>query len=398
MLNKKSIDDINMKGKRILLRLDLNVPLDDSGNITDENRINQAIPTIKNIINERAKLIICSHMGKPKGVADPKLSLKPCADNLEKKLGVPVKFLADDRVVSDKVIAHINSMQDGEVVMLENTRYRQEETENDDVFSKELASIADIFVNDAFGSAHRAHCSTVGVSKFLYTTAVGYLIKKELDFLGAALDNPVRPFVAILGGAKVSDKIGVINNLLDKADTIIIGGGMSYTFIKAKGYDVGLSLLELDKVDYAKEMMKKAKDKGVELLLPVDTVITREFKNDTEYETVSATKIGPDFMGLDIGESTREIFSKAVRGAKTIIWNGPMGVFEFKNFAKGTMAIAKAMAEIDATTIIGGGDSAAAVNILGYGDRMSHISTGGGASLEFLEGKVLPGIDCIDNK
>lgn len=397
MLNKKSIEDLQVKGKRVLVRCDFNVPLID-GKISDENRITAALPTIKKLMNDGAKVILCSHMGKPKGEVKPELSLKPVADRLSQILGVNVIFANDDNVVGEKAKAAVDTMKDGDVVLLENTRFRKEETKNEETFSKELASLADIFVNDAFGSSHRAHCSTVGVTKFVEISAVGYLMEKEIEFLGNAVNNPERPFVAILGGAKVSDKINVINNLLDKVDTIIIGGGMAYTFMKAKGWNVGNSLLEADKVEYANEMMIKAAEKGVKFLLPVDTVIVKEFKNDTEFKTVESSSIPDGWEGLDIGEESREIFAEALKDAKTVVWNGPMGVFEFENFAKGTIAVAKALADIKATTIIGGGDSAAAVNQLGYGDKMSHISTGGGASLEFLEGKELPGVVAVNDK
>lgn len=397
MLNKKSVDDLQVKGKRVLVRCDFNVPLQD-GAITDENRITAALPTIKKLVGDGGKIILCSHMGKPKGEPKPELSLAPVAKRLSQLLGKEVIFAKDDTVVGENAKKAVESMQDGDVILLENTRYRKEETKNEELFSKELASLADVFVNDAFGSSHRAHCSTVGVTKFVKESAVGYLMEKEIEFLGNAVNNPQHPFVAILGGSKVSDKINVINNLLEKVDTLIIGGGMAYTFAVAKGGKVGDSLLEADKVDYAKEMMEKAEEKGVKLLLPVDTVITKEFKNDTEFKTVSALEIPDGWMGLDIGEKSREQFTKAIKEAKTVIWNGPMGVFEFDNFAAGTKAVAQAMADIDATTIIGGGDSAAAVNQLGFGDKMTHISTGGGASLEFLEGKDLPGVVAVQDK
>ena len=395
MLNKKSIDDLQVKGKRVLVRCDFNVPLQD-GVITDENRIIAALPTINKLINEGAKVILCSHLGKPKEPT-PSASLAPVATRLSEKLGKEVIFAADDTVVGENAKKVVESMQDGDVVLLQNTRFRKEETKNIEEFSKELASLCDVYVNDAFGSSHRAHCSTVGVTNFVEEAAVGYLMDKEITYLGNAVNNPVRPFVAILGGAKVSDKINVINNLLEKVDTLIIGGGMAYTFMKANGLEVGDSLLEADKVDYAKEMMEKAKAKGVNFLIPVDTVITKEFKNDTEFKTVE-NGIPAGWQGLDIGEKTRELFKDALKDAKTVVWNGPMGVFEFPNFAKGTIAVAEALANIDATTIIGGGDSAAAVNQLGFADKMSHISTGGGASLEFLEGKELPGVVAANDK
>ena len=398
MLNKKSVDDLNVKGKKVLVRCDFNVPIID-GKITDENRIVAALPTIKKLIADGGKVILCSHMGKPKGEPKPELSLAPVAVRLSEKLGVNVVFAKDDNVVGENAKKAVAEMKDGDVVLLENTRYRKEETKNEENFSKELASLADVYVNDAFGSSHRAHCSTVGVTNYVSESAVGYIMDKEIAFLGNAVENPVRPFVAILGGAKVSDKINVINNLLDKVDTLIIGGGMAYTFAVAQGGKVGKSLLELDKVDYAKEMMKKAEEKGVKLLLPIDTVISQEFKNDAETKVVPTLEIPDDWEGLDIGPETRKLYADALKGAKTVIWNGPMGVFEMPTFAKGTIAVAEAMANLEgATTIIGGGDSAAAVNQLGFGDKMSHISTGGGASLEFLEGKELPGVAAVNDK
>lgn len=394
--NKKTIEDIDVKGKRVLVRCDFNVPLKD-GVITDENRLNGALPTIKYLVNNGAKVILCSHMGKPKGEPKPELSLAPVAKRLSEMLGKEVVFAADDNVVGENAKKAVAEMKDGDVVLLQNTRYRKEETKNGEEFSKELASLADIFVNDAFGTAHRAHCSTVGVTEFIDTAVCGYLIQKELKFLGDAVENPERPFVAILGGAKVSDKIAVINNLLDKVDTLIIGGGMAYTFLKAQGYEVGTSLVEEDRIEYAKEMIEKAKAKGVKFLLPVDHRVAAEFK-DVKATITEDQNIPAGNMGLDIGPKTEELYANAIKDAKTVIWNGPMGVFEFENFNKGTIAVAKAMAESNATTIIGGGDSAAAVNILGFGDKMTHISTGGGASLEFLEGKVLPGIAALNNK
>ncbi len=396
MLNKKSVDDINVKGLRVLVRCDFNVPLQD-GKITDENRLVAALPTIKKLIADGGKVILCSHLGKPKGEPKPELSLAPVAVRLSELLGQEVKFAADPEVVGPNAKAAVAAMKDGDVVLLENTRYRAEETKNEDNFSKELASLCDVFVNDAFGTAHRAHCSNVGVTKYVDTAVVGYLMQKEIDFLGNAVNNPERPFVAILGGAKVSSKISVINNLLDKVDTLIIGGGMAYTFAKAQGNEVGKSLLEEDYLDYANEMVAKAKEKGVNLLLPVDTVVAKEFSNDAPSRVVEGS-MEPDEMGMDIGPKTREIFADAVKSAKTVVWNGPMGVFEMPNFAKGTIAVAEALADIDATTIIGGGDSAAAVNQLGFGDKMTHISTGGGASLEFLEGKELPGVAAANDK
>ena len=397
MLNKKTVDDLNVKGKRVLVRCDFNVPVKD-GVITDDNRITASLPTIRKLMNDGAKVILCSHMGKPKGEVKPELSLAPVAERLSEKLGVEVKFAKDDNVVGENAKAAVEAMKDGDVILLENTRFRKEETKNEDNFSKELASLADIYVDDAFGSSHRAHCSTVGVTKYVAESAVGYLMEKEIEYLGNAVENPVRPFAAILGGAKVSDKINVINNLLEKVDILIIGGGMAYTFIKALGGTVGKSLLEEDKVEYAKEMIFKASQKGVKFLLPIDTVIVKEFKNDALSDIVPTGLIPDGWMGVDIGPETRSLFTEALKDAKTVVWNGPMGVFEFPNFAKGTEAIAEALAHIDGTTIIGGGDSAAAVNQLGYGDRMSHISTGGGASLEFLEGKELPGVAAVQDK
>ena len=394
--NKKTIEDVQVKGKKVLVRCDFNVPLKD-GVITDENRLNGAMPTIKYLVDNGAKVILCSHMGKPKGEAKPEFSLAPVAKRLSEMLGKEVVFAADDNVVGENAKKAVAEMKDGDVVLLQNTRYRKEETKNGEELSKELASLAEMFVNDAFGTAHRAHCSTVGVTEYLKPAVCGYLIQKELKFLGDAVETPERPFVAILGGAKVSDKINVINNLLEKVDTLIIGGGMAYTFLKAQGYTVGSSLVEEDKVEYAKEMLAKAEEKGVKLLLPVDHRVAKEFK-DVEAVVTEDQNIAEGFMGLDIGPKTEAIYAEATKDAKTVIWNGPMGVFEFENFNKGTIAVAKAMAEADATTIIGGGDSAAAVNILGFGDKMSHISTGGGASLEFLEGKVLPGIAALNDK
>lgn len=395
--NKKSIEDIDVKGKKVLVRCDFNVPLNE-GKITDENRLVGALPTIKYLIEKGAKIILCSHMGKPKGEPKKELSLLPVAKRLSEMLNKEVIFADDDNVVGENAKKAVEDMKDGDVVLLQNTRYRKEETKNEEVFSKELASLADVFVNDAFGTAHRAHCSTVGVTNYLEEAACGYLIQKELKFLGNAVEKPERPFVAILGGAKVSDKINVINNLLDKVDTLIIGGGMGYTFLKSQGYTVGDSLLEEDKVEYAKEMINKAKEKGVNLLLPVDITIADRFDKDAKPIITEDQNVGEGYMGLDIGPKTAKIYSDAIKSAKTVIWNGPMGVFEFKNFANGTIEVAKAMADSDAVTIIGGGDSAAAVNILGFGDKMTHISTGGGASLEFLEGKELPGIVALDNK
>ena len=401
MLNKKTVDDINVKGKRVLVRCDFNVPLKD-GKITDENRLVAALPTIKKLIADGGKVILCSHLGKPKGEAKPELSLAPVAARLSELLGQEVKFAADAVVVGENAKAAVAAMNDGEVVLLENTRYRAEETKNGEAFSKELASLCDVFVNDAFGTAHRAHCSNVGVTEYVDECAVGYLMQKEIDFLGNAVNNPERPFVAILGGAKVADKLNVISNLLEKCDTLIIGGGMAYTFQKAKGYEVGTSLVDDTKIDYCKEMMEKAEKLGKKLLLPIDTTITKDFPNpidaQIEVTNVKADAIPADMMGLDIGTETAALYADAVKSAKTVVWNGPMGVFENPILAAGTIAVAKSLAETDATTIIGGGDSAAAVNQLGFGDKMSHISTGGGASLEFLEGKDLPGVVAADDK
>ena len=397
MLNKKSVDDINVKGKRVLVRCDFNVPLQD-GKITDENRLVAALPTIKKLIADGGKVILCSHLGKPKGEPKPELSLAPVAVRLSELLGQEVKFAADPEVVGSNAKAAVEAMQDGDVVLLKNTRYRKEETKNEDNFSKELASLCDVYVDDAFGTAHRAHCSNVGVTKFVDTAVVGYLMQKEIDFLGNAVENPVRPFVAILGGAKVSSKISVIERLLDKVDTLIIGGGMSYTFFKAQGGHIGNSLCEDDYMEYALNMLKKAEEKGVKLLLPVDNRIGDAFSNDCNIQIVGSGEIPDGWEGMDIGPETEKIFAEAVKDAKTVVWNGPMGCFEMPNFAHGTEAVAKALADTDATTIIGGGDSAAAVNILGYGDKMTHISTGGGASLEFLEGKELPGVAAANDK
>lgn len=394
--NKKTVEDVDVKGKKVLVRCDFNVPLKGSV-ITDENRLVGALPTINYLISKGAKVILCSHLGKAKG-PDPALTLAPVAERLSVLLGKEVVFAADDIVVGDNAKAAVASMKDGDIVLLQNTRYRKEESKNEESFSKELASLADIFVNDAFGSAHRAHCSTVGVTKFVKVSVCGYLIQKELKFLGEAVENPVRPFVAILGGAKVTDKINVINNLLEKVDTLIIGGGMAYTFQKALGYTIGNSLLEADKMDYALEMIEKAKTKNVKFLLPLDVVYTDKFAEDSTPIVSKDQNIPEGYMGLDIGPKTSKLFADAIKDAKTVVWNGPMGVFEFPNYAKGTVAVATAMADSSATTIIGGGDSAAAVNQYGFGDKMSHISTGGGASLEFLEGKELPGITALNDK
>ncbi len=401
MLNKKSVDDINVKGKRVLVRCDFNVPLKD-GKITDENRLVAALPTIKKLIADGGKVILCSHLGKPKGEPKPELSLAPVAVRLSELLGQEVKFAADPEVVGPNAKAAVEAMKDGEVVLLENTRYRAEETKNGEAFSKDLASLCDVFVNDAFGTAHRAHCSNVGVTEYVDTAVVGYLMQKEIDFLGNAVENPVRPFVAILGGAKVADKLNVISNLLEKCDTLIIGGGMAYTFLKAQGKEIGKSLVDDSKIDYCNEMMAKAEKLGKKLLLPVDAVVSADFPNPIdapiEVENVSVDNIPVDKEAMDIGKETAELYADAVKTAKTVVWNGPMGVFENPTLAAGTIAVAKALADTDATTIIGGGDSAAAVNQLGFGDKMSHISTGGGASLEFLEGKELPGVAAANDK
>ena len=400
-LNKKSVDDINVKGLRVLCRCDFNVPLKE-GVITDTNRLTAALPTIKKLIADGGKVILCSHLGKPKGEPKPELSLAPVAVKLSELLGQEVKFAADAEVVGPNAKAAVEAMKDGEVILLENTRYRAEETKNGEAFSKELASLCDVFVNDAFGTAHRAHCSNVGVAELVDTAAVGYLMQKEIDFLGNAVENPVRPFVAILGGAKVADKLNVISNLLEKCDTLIIGGGMAYTFLKAQGKEIGNSLVDDEKIDYCKEMMAKAEKLGKTLLLPIDTTVADGFPSpiDAEIEVsyVDANAIPADKEGLDIGPKTAELYANAVKSAKTVVWNGPMGVFENPTLAAGTIAVAKALAETEATTIIGGGDSAAAVNQLGFGDKMSHISTGGGASLEFLEGKELPGVAAANDK
>ena len=402
-LNKKSVDDIDVKGERVLCRCDFNVPL-KNGEITDDNRLVAALPTIKKLIADGGKVILCSHLGKIKTDADkPSKTLAPVAAALTKLLGQEVKFVPSPVVVDDNVRAVVNEMKDGDVILLENTRYRAEETKNIDSFSKDLASIADVFVNDAFGTAHRAHCSNVGVTKFVKGPhVVGYLMQKEINFLGNAVENPVRPFVAILGGAKVADKLNVINNLLEKCDTLIIGGGMAYTFVKAMGHEIGKSLVDDTKVEYCKEMIEKAKSLGKQLLLPVDAVVTSEFPDPIDApiatEVVDIDKIPADKMGMDIGPKTIALYSDAVKNAKTVVWNGPMGVFENPTLATGTKSVAQALADTDATTIIGGGDSAAAVNQMGFHDKMSHISTGGGASLEFLEGKELPGVAAADDK
>ena len=397
MLNKKSVDDINVKGKKVLVRCDFNVPLQD-GEITDDTRLVAALPTIKKLIADGGKIILCSHLGKPKGEPIPSLSLAPVAVRLSDLLGQEVKFAADAEVVGANARGAVDAMKEGEVILLENTRYRAEETKNGEAFSKDLASLCDVFVNDAFGTAHRAHCSNVGVTQFVDTAVVGYLMQKEIDFLGNAVEKPERPFVAILGGAKVSSKIPVIENLLDKVDTLMIGGAMSYTFMKAQGLGVGNSLLEEDYLEYVLQMVEKAKEKGVKLLLPVDSVIADGFSNDANLGIAGpGESIADGWMGLDIGPETIKLYVEAIKEAKTVVWNGPMGAFEMPNFAAGTRAVAEAMTQIDGVTIIGGGDSAAAVNQMGFGDKMTHISTGGGASLEFLEGKELPGVAAADN-
>ena len=401
MLNKKSVDDINVKSKRVLVRCDFNVPLKE-GKITDENRLVAALPTIKKLIADGGKVILCSHLGKPKGEPKPELSLAPVAVRLSELLGQEVKFAADPEVVGANAKAAVEAMKDGEVVLLENTRYRAEETKNGEAFSKDLASLCDVYVDDAFGTAHRAHCSNVGVTQYVDTAVVGYLMQKEIDFLGNAVDNPVRPFVAILGGAKVADKLNVISNLLEKCDTLIIGGGMAFTFLKAQGKEIGKSLVDDTKLDYCREMVEKAAKLGKKLLLPVDAAVAASFPDPIdapiEVQNVSVDAIPADTMGLDIGPETAKLYADTVKSAKTVVWNGPMGVFENPTLAQGTIAVAKALADTEATTIIGGGDSAAAVNQLGFGDKMTHISTGGGASLEFLEGKELPGVAAANDK
>ena len=401
MLNKKSVDDINVKGKRVLVRCDFNVPLKE-GKITDENRLVAALPTIKKLIADGGKVILCSHLGKPKGEPKPELSLAPVAVRLSELLGQEVKFAADPEVVGPNARTAVEAMKDGEVVLLENTRYRAEETKNGEAFSKDLASLCDVYVDDAFGTAHRAHCSNVGVTQYVDTAVVGYLMQKEIDFLGNAVDNPVRPFVAILGGAKVADKLNVISNLLEKCDTLIIGGGMAFTFLKAQGKEIGKSLVDDTKLDYCREMVEKAAKLGKKLLLPVDAAVAASFPDPIdapiEVQNVSVDAIPADTMGLDIGPETAKLYADTVKSAKTVVWNGPMGVFENPTLAQGTIAVAKALADTEATTIIGGGDSAAAVNQLGFGDKMTHISTGGGASPEFLEGKELPGVAAANDK
>ena len=399
-LGKKTVEELDVKGKRVLVRCDFNVPMKE-GVITNDNRIVAALPTIKKLIENGGKVILCSHLGKPKNGPEEKFSLAPVAVRLSELLGQPVVFANDDTVVGENAKAAVAAMKDGDVVLLQNTRFRKEETKNLPEFSEELASLADCYVNDAFGSAHRAHCSTAGVTDYIKDTAVGYLMEKEIRYLGNAVNDPVRPFTAILGGAKVADKLNVISNLLEKVDTLIIGGGMAYTFLAAKGYEVGTSLVDNEKLDYCKEMMKKAEEKGVKLLLPVDTAVAASFPDPIdapiEVQMVAADAMPAGMMGLDIGPETEKLFADAVKASKTVVWIGPMGVFENPTLAAGTLAVAKAMAESDATTVIGGGDSAAAVMQLGFADKMTHISTGGGASLEYLEGKELPGIACIQN-
>ena len=394
-LNKKTVEDIDVKGKKVLVRCDFNVPFDAEGNISDPKRINEALKTIKYLIDHQAKVILCSHLGRPKGEFNMKYSLAPVAEYLSKALGQEVKMAKD--VIGESAKSIAASLKDGEVELIENVRFHKEEEKNDPAFAKELASLAEIYVNDAFGTAHRAHASTAGVADYL-PAVCGYLIQKEITIMGGVLANPKRPFVAILGGAKVSDKIGVITNLLDKVDTLIIGGGMAYTFMNALGYSIGTSICESDKIELAKDIMAKAKEKGVNFLIPQDNVVATEYKADAEFKPVDSDNIPDGWMGLDVGEKTAKLFADAIKNAGTVVWNGPMGVSEWPNFAKGTIAVAKAVAESDAISIIGGGDSAAAVENLGFADKMTHISTGGGASLEFLEGKVLPGIACLNDK
>ena len=394
-LNKKSVEDIDVAGKKVLVRCDFNVPFDAEGNISDPKRINEALKTIKYLIDHKAKVILCSHLGRPKGEFNMKYSLAPVAAYLSKALGQEVKMAKD--VIGESAKGIAASLQEGEVELIENVRFHKEEEKNDPAFAKELASMADIYVNDAFGTAHRAHASTAGVAAYL-PAVCGFLIQKEITIMGGALADPKRPFVAILGGVKVSDKIGVINNLIDKVDTLIIGGGMAYTFMNAMGYSVGTSICEADKVDLAKDMMAKAKEKGVKFLIPIDNIVADKYAADAAFQTVDSDKIPDGWMGLDIGPKTAELFSDAIKGAGTVVWNGPMGVSEWENFANGTIAVAKAVAESGAISIIGGGDSAAAVEKLGFADKMTHISTGGGASLEFLEGLELPGIACLNEK
>lgn len=398
MLNKRNIDDINVLGKRVLVRCDFNVPLKE-GKITDDTRITAALPTIKKLLNDGGKLILCSHLGKPKGQVVEELSLRPVAERLSELLGQSVPFVRDDNVIGENVKEAVSKLGNGELILIENTRYRAEETKNGAEFSKDLASICDVFVNDAFGTAHRAHCSNVGVTEYVKDSVVGYLMEKEINYLGNAVENPNRPFVAIIGGAKVSSKISVIENLIEKVDTIIIGGAMAYTFLKAQGYNVGKSLVEDDYLEYANNMLKKAADKGVKFLIPTDSVVSKEISETAEFRVINNSQFENDDIGLDIGDETIKLFSEALSDARTVVWNGPMGVFEIKNYAKGTMAVAEELAKLkDAITVIGGGDSVAAVNMLGYADKMTHISTGGGASLEFLEGKELPGVAAANDK
>jgi phosphoglycerate kinase len=398
-MNKKVITDLEVSSKRVIVRVDFNVPMSktEEGKITDNARIVAALPTIKYLIENNAKVILLSHLGRPKGEAKKEFSLEPVAKELSKLLNKDVKFLQSDLVVDENVKGEVLKLKDEEVALLENTRFRNEETKNIDDFSRELAELGELYINDAFGTSHRAHCSNVGLCKFL-PSAVGFLVEKEISIMGKALSNPERPFIAILGGAKVSDKITVIENLIEKVDSIIIGGGMAFTFLKSLGYSVGKSLLEEDKVELAKNLIEKAKSKNVKILLPIDVAVSKEFSNDSEFKTVNVDSIEDDYMGLDIGEKTVKLFSDEINSSKTVVWNGPMGVFEMSNFAKGTFEIAKAIAETDSISIIGGGDSASAAEKSGYKDKITHISTGGGASLEFLEGKILPGIDSIDNK
>ncbi len=397
-MNKLTIDSVELKDKKVLVRVDFNVPLDENMNVTDDNRIVESLPTIKKIIADGGKAILMSHLGRPKGKVNPKYSLKPVAEKLSELLGQPVKFAPD--CIGDAVKAMAQELKPGEVMLLENLRFYAEEEANDPAFAEKLAAVADLYVNDAFGSAHRAHASTEGVTKFVKTAVSGYLMKKELDYLGGALSNPVRPYCAILGGAKISGKIDVINNIIDKVDTLIIGGGMAYTFFKAMGHEIGTSLLEAEKIELAKELLEKVKGKGLNFLLPVDVRVTAEFSNDSPAEVVAIDKIPADKMGLDIGPETIKLFAQAVKNSKTVVWNGPMGVFEFDNYATGTNAIAEALVEATAEgsiTVVGGGDSAAAIAKAGLKDKVTHVSTGGGASLEFLEGKVLPGVDVLNN-
>ena len=395
MTKKRTIEDLDVGGKKVLVRVDFNVPIDGEGNITDDRRIKEALPTITYLSNKGAKVILMSHLGRPKGKFNPDFSLAPVSRRLSELLGIEIIFAKD--VIGEDAISKANALGAGEIMLLENVRFHSEEEKNETQFAKRLSSLGEIFVNDAFGTAHRAHASTAGVAEYL-PSAIGFLIKKELSFMGGAISNPEKPFVAILGGAKVSDKIGVIKNLMEKVDTLLVGGGMAYTFFRAMGREIGKSIVEDDKIELAANILKEAESKSVKLLLPVDTVVAFEFKEDTDYLTVDSDKIPADYMGMDIGEKTRDIYSQVIENAKTVIWNGPMGVFEMKPFAKGTYALAEAMSKVDGVTIIGGGDSAAAIEQLGFADKMTHISTGGGASLEFLEGKVLPGIDAVDER